>query len=68
MKKLGCRDMGMDCDYVAKGETNEQIKKEIWAHAEKKHATMFKGLSPEKKKTMTSKMDELLKRPVPARS
>ena len=30
MKKLSCKDIGgMDCDFVAEGETNEEAKKKM---------------------------------------
>ena len=66
MKQVGCRDMGVNCDFVAKGSTDEEIKKTLWTHAEKSHAEVVKILTPEKKKEMTAKMDALLKQPTAA--
>jgi predicted small metal-binding protein len=28
MKTLSCKDSGCDCDYIAKGETEEDVMKE----------------------------------------
>lgn len=61
MMQLGCRELGGDCDFVAKGNSGEEIKKKIFAHAEKSHPEM-KSMSPEKKKELTAKIDNALKR------
>ena len=37
MKDFHCRDAGLDCDFVAKGASNEDILKQIAPHAEKSH-------------------------------
>jgi predicted small metal-binding protein len=36
-KTLSCRDVGMDCDFVAKGETNEDIMLQAAEHARTAH-------------------------------
>jgi predicted small metal-binding protein len=36
MKSLSCRDAGCDCDYVAKGETEEDVLRDS-AHGIKEH-------------------------------
>jgi len=35
--RLACRDAGVDCDFVAKGETKEQALAEGIKHAKKVH-------------------------------
>ena len=37
-KKLSCRAMGLNCNYVARGETEEEIVKVIQTHLNKVHA------------------------------
>jgi predicted small metal-binding protein len=32
-KTISCRDVGMDCDFVAKGETTEDIMQQAAEHA-----------------------------------
>ena len=32
-KTLSCRDVGMDCDFTARGETEEEIMQQIKEHA-----------------------------------
>jgi predicted small metal-binding protein len=42
MLTVSCREVGMDCDYVCKGETEEEIMKNAEEHAMKDH-----GYKPE---------------------
>jgi predicted small metal-binding protein len=37
MKTLSCRDAGCDCDYVAKGETEEEVINDAADHGMKAH-------------------------------
>ena len=37
MKDFHCRDAGMNCDFVAKGATNEEVLRKAGEHAEKVH-------------------------------
>lgn len=36
-KVLRCRDVGMDCDFEARGETEEEILKKAAEHAKTVH-------------------------------
>ena len=36
-KTVSCRDVGMDCDFVAKGETAEDIMRQAAEHARTAH-------------------------------
>ena len=36
-KTLRCRDVGMDCDFVARGNTEEEILKKAAEHARLAH-------------------------------
>jgi predicted small metal-binding protein len=36
-KTVSCRDVGMDCDFVARGETNEDIMRQAAEHARIAH-------------------------------
>jgi predicted small metal-binding protein len=42
MLTVSCREVGMDCDYVCKGETEEEIMKNAEEHALRDH-----GYKPE---------------------
>jgi len=37
MKRLSCRDMGSDCDFVACGKTEEEVLKKASEHAKTDH-------------------------------
>lgn len=36
-KVLRCRDVGVDCDFVALGKTDEEVLKKAEEHAKKVH-------------------------------
>ena len=36
-KEIRCRDVGVDCDWVVSGETEEEIMKKAAEHAKKDH-------------------------------
>lgn len=36
-KVMSCREVGMDCDFVAKGETEQEIMQQAAEHAKKDH-------------------------------
>ncbi len=37
MKGLSCKDVGVDCDYQARGKTVDEVIKKAAAHARKDH-------------------------------
>jgi predicted small metal-binding protein len=37
MLTVSCREVGMNCDYVAKGETEEELMKDAGQHAVRDH-------------------------------
>jgi predicted small metal-binding protein len=46
MKDFHCRDAGMNCDFVARGNTNDEILRQAKNHAETTHKmTMTPDLS-----------------------
>lgn len=50
--------MGTDCDFVAKGETAQEVKEKMMAHANADHMDMMKNMSEDEKADMMKKMDE----------
>jgi predicted small metal-binding protein len=36
-KLLKCKDIGVDCDFVARGKTEEEVLKKAAEHARKEH-------------------------------
>ncbi len=64
MKTISCKDMGVDCGFVAKGETAEEVISKLNDHATKAHpevvAEMSKKMSEEQMKTkMTSMVKDM---------
>ena len=45
MKTFKCRELGMDCDFVATGNTVEEVTKKAFDHAGQVHADMLKTMS-----------------------
>jgi predicted small metal-binding protein len=37
MKAIKCRDVGVNCDYEARGNTNEEVLKNLAEHARSEH-------------------------------
>ena len=38
MKRMACRSIGLDCDYIIEGETEEELTKNALKHAWENHA------------------------------
>jgi predicted small metal-binding protein len=53
MKTLSCREAGFDCDYVVKGETDEEIFKNGGEHAMKHHGMKPSEITPEFKEKLS---------------
>lgn len=45
MKAVKCRDVGVDCDFVAKGETVDDVLRQCGEHARTAHG--FTDVPPE---------------------
>lgn len=52
MKTLSCREAGFDCDYVVKGETEEEIFKNGAEHATKDHGLKPEDITPQFKEKL----------------
>jgi predicted small metal-binding protein len=53
--------MGTDCDFVAEGNTAEEVKSKMMDHAMKDHKEMMDKMSDDEKSKMMMKMDNMLK-------
>ncbi len=58
--KLGCKDMGVQCSFVAEGKSPDEVKRKLTSHAQKAHAELMKGMSKEEQAAMGKKMDGML--------
>jgi predicted small metal-binding protein len=52
MKRLACRDIGLDSDYIIKGETEEEIMENAVQHAWEIHAIKPEEMTSEMKAKM----------------
>lgn len=49
MKTINCREAGFDCDYIVKGETEEEVLKNGIEHAKNDHNMKEQDITPELK-------------------
>ena len=47
MLTVSCRDSGAPCDYVAKGNTEEELMKDVGQHAMAVHGMKPSDMTPE---------------------
>lgn len=55
------KDLGMECEFEARGETPQEVKQKMFEHAKEAHADIFVAFSPKQQEEMSKKMDELIK-------
>ena len=60
MKELKCRDLGMTCDFVAKGDNSANVKKQMNAHGKKVHGDEMMKMTKKQMEDMDKKIDKLL--------
>ncbi|HXX98524.1 MAG TPA: DUF1059 domain-containing protein [Candidatus Bathyarchaeia archaeon] len=49
MKTINCREAGFNCDYIVKGETEEEVMKNGVEHAKGAHGLKEEDMTPEMK-------------------
>ena len=47
MKKLACRDLGLDCNYVVTGATEDEVMQKAGEHGKKAHGYTDADFTPE---------------------
>jgi len=52
VKTLNCREAGFECDYVVKGETDEEVLRNGGEHAMKVHGMKAEDITPEMKQKL----------------
>ncbi len=50
----------MDCDFVASGDSAQDVKDKMYSHASETHAEVLKSMSDHDKENINAKMDSLL--------
>ncbi len=61
MLKFACKDVGVDCDFVATGATVEEVKNKAFAHAGVVHADLLKGMNEAQMAEMTKAVEASIK-------
>ena len=56
MKSLSCREAGCDCDYIATGQTEEELMEKLREHGMKEH-----GKTEEDMIQMTDKLKDSIR-------
>lgn len=61
MLTFACKDTGVDCDFVATGETVEEVKEKTFAHAGVVHAELLKSMTEEQLAELTRTVEANIK-------
>ena len=62
MFSLSCRDIGHDCDFVATAETEEQVRRLLYAHAARAHPETGETLTPSQARELDRQIKAQTKR------
>jgi predicted small metal-binding protein len=49
MKTISCREAGFECDWIIKGQTEEEVINNAAEHAIKEHGVKSEDITPEMK-------------------
>lgn len=61
MLKFACKDVGLECDFVATGATAEEVKQKAFAHAGVVHAGMLKNMNKDEMAKLTKTVEANIK-------
>ena len=62
MPRLSCRELGGDCDYVAEGQTAEEVKRELLAHVEHVHRERAARMTADERDALDVRIDQVLRK------
>lgn len=57
MKRLTCGDVGLDCDYVILGDSNEEVASKAVKHAWEAHAISAEQMTSDMKTRIKENID-----------
>lgn len=58
MKTISCREAGFECDYIVKGQTEEEVINNAAEHAIKEHGVKSEDMTPEMKEKIRALVRE----------
>ena len=61
MMSFACKDVGVDCDFVATGASSEEVMSKAMAHAGVVHADMMKTMSEADKAQLAKAVEANIK-------
>lgn len=61
MLTFACKDAGVDCNFVATGETAEDVKKNAFEHAGVVHVDLLKSMTEEQLADLTRTVEANIK-------
>ncbi len=62
MYRFACKDVGVDCTFVATGASVDEVKNKAFAHAGVVHADIMKGMSEARKEELTKQVVASIKK------
>ena len=57
MEKFACKNLGLDCDYVATGAAKEEVLKKAMAHGGTVHADLMKNMTKAQSAEFAKKLE-----------
>ncbi len=61
MQKFSCKDLGIQCDFVATGATKDEVLRKAMQHGNTVHADMMKKLTKEQAAKFTRDLEASIK-------
>jgi len=61
MLKFACKNVGVECNFVATGATAEEVKGKAFAHAGVVHAEMLKAMNKDELAQLTKVVEASIK-------
>jgi predicted small metal-binding protein len=61
MLKFACKNVGVECDFVATGATAKEVKEKAFAHAGVVHAEMMKAMNEDELAQLTKVVEASIK-------
>jgi len=57
MMQFACKNLGLDCDFVATGETKEEVLQMAMAHGNSVHGDLMKDMTEEQMMQFGKQLD-----------
>ncbi len=61
MMKFACKDVGMNCNFIATGATKEDVLQKAMAHGNTAHSAQMKNMSKEQMAQFGKRMEASIK-------